>query len=368
MLRAIRRGNGATHAAAIRDVTQQRGDDVMRHFGFGYAIVLALMLAGPAAADEVLFLNGDRLSGKILSATGGKLVIKTDAAGEVTIDIAKVKTFSTDDPVRVKVGESPPLETKVGAGTDGKVEATMTPGATPQPLAIQDIAAINPPLPEWKGSLTLNGLFTTGNSETEQIGFRFGLGKRWERDRLSFGAEYSYGRQKDPDSGENVTTVDYGQAFGKYEHDLTKKLYGYGLVRIEHDGVAGLIFRLTPGAGLGYRWIESPTFSFSTEAGLAYVYEDYETTGSNDFIAGRLAYAVDWKPFPVLKLYHDLEYLPSLQNFTEDYLLNANAGMRVGVWRGLFTDLRIEFRYDNTPAPGRKKEDTRFIVGVGWEF
>jgi putative salt-induced outer membrane protein YdiY len=340
----------------------------MRPFVYGLAVVLALALSGPAAADEVIFLNGDRLSGKILSATEGKLIIRTDAAGDVTIDTAKVKTFSTDEPVRVKVGERAPLETRVGSGPEGKVEATMAPGAGPQPLAIQDIAAINPPLPEWKGSIALNGLFTTGNSETEQIGFRAGLGKRWEHDRLLFGAEYAYGRQKDPDSGDKTTTVDYGQAFGKYEHDLTKKLYAYGMVKLEHDGVAGLIFRVTPGAGLGYRWFESPTFNLSTEAGLAYVYEDYEATGSNDFIAARLAYSVDWKPFSVVKLYHDLEYLPSLQDFTEDYLLNVNAGMRVGVWRGLFTDLRIEFRYDNTPAPGRKKEDTRFILGLGWEF
>jgi hypothetical protein len=26
------------------------------------------------------------------------------------------------------------------------------------------------------------------------------------------------------------------------------------------------------------------------------------------------------------------------------------------------------FFYDNEPDPGRKKADTRYIVGVGWEF
>lgn len=33
---------------------------------------LSLAPVGPVAADEVLFLNGDRLSGKVLSATDGK--------------------------------------------------------------------------------------------------------------------------------------------------------------------------------------------------------------------------------------------------------------------------------------------------------
>jgi putative salt-induced outer membrane protein YdiY len=333
-----------------------------------YALVLLLVLAGPARADEVLFLNGDRLSGKILSATGGKLVVKTDAAGDVTIDLTKVRTFSTDEPVRMRLGEATQLNSKVGAGPDGKVEATMVPGAAPQPVAIPEIVAINPPLPAWKGSLSLNGQLTSGNTETEQLGFRLGLGKWWERDRLSFGAEYSYGRQKDPDTDDKITTVDYGQAFAKYEHDIIKMLYAYGQLKVEHDGVAELRFRFTPSAGIGYRWFEGPKFNLSTEAGLAYVYEEYETTGTNDFLAGRLAYAVDWRPIERLKLYHDLEYLPSFSSPADEYLLNANAGLQIGVWRGLFTDLRFEFRYNNAPPPGREKEDMRFIAGIGWEF
>lgn len=340
----------------------------MRFHAIGYTLLFLLVLAGPAGADEVLFLNGDRLTGKILSATGGKLVVKTDAAGQVTIDLAKVRTFSTDEPVRMRVGEATQLDSKVGPGPEGKVEATMVPGATPQPLAIQEIVAINPPLPAWKGSFSLNGQLTSGNSETEQLGVRLALAKRWERDRLSFGAAYSFGRQEDPDTGDKVTTADYGQAFAKYEHDIIKMLYGYGQVKVEHDGVADLNFRFTPGAGVGYRWFEGPRFNLSTEAGLAYVYEDYETTGTNDYLAARLAYAVDWRPVDWLKLYHDLEYLPSFSNFAEEYLMNANAGLQLGVWRGLFTDFRFEFRYNNAPPPGREKEDTRFIVGIGWEF
>src|SRR5262245_6126848 len=98
-------------------------------------LVVALMLVTtPAFADEVVFLNGDRLTGKILSATGGKLVLKTDAAGEITIDMTKVKAFSTDEPIRVKVGEQPQVISKVTPGNDGQVQAQIPPGTTPQPL------------------------------------------------------------------------------------------------------------------------------------------------------------------------------------------------------------------------------------------
>ena len=32
------------------------------------SLALSLMLVGPVAADEILFLNGDRLTGKIVKA------------------------------------------------------------------------------------------------------------------------------------------------------------------------------------------------------------------------------------------------------------------------------------------------------------
>src|SRR5262245_46239265 len=81
----------------------------------GVVLLGAIVLAARfAAADEVFFVNGDRLTGKIISATDGKLVLKTDAAGEITIDLAKVKTFSTDAPVQIQLGERmPPVASSV---------------------------------------------------------------------------------------------------------------------------------------------------------------------------------------------------------------------------------------------------------------
>ena len=34
----------------------------------------------------------------------------------------------------------------------------------------------------------------------------------------------------------------------------------------------------------------------------------------------------------------------------------------------LFAEGKIELRYDSTPAPGAKKEDVRYLFGVGWQF
>lgn len=329
--------------------------------------ILVLSPVGPTRGDEVLFLNGDRLSGKILKATGGKLTIKTDGAGDVVVDMSKVKTFSTDAPVEVGVKSQAPVSADVGAGPDRYVETAPAPGAPPEPVAIADISAINSP-PAWTGSLSLNGLLTTGNSDTEQLGFRGSLSKRWPSDRLTFAAEYSYGRQEDPRTREKSTTIDYAMALAKYDHFFTKKFYGYLGTKAERDKVAELELRLAPGAGVGYQWFERPTFNLSTEAGLAWVYENYHRTGSSEFFGPRLAYSVDWIPVQPLTLFHKLEYIPSFQDLGGDYLLNIDAGARLAVWKGLFAELRYEFRFDSTPASGRQRTDQRYILGAGWAF
>ena len=330
-------------------------------------LLVLLAPIGPARADEVLFLNGDRLSGKIVKATGGKLTIKTEGAGDVTVDMSKVKTFSTDAPVEVGIKEQPPVSADVGPGPDRHVQTAPAPGAPPQPVAIADISAINSP-PAWTGSFSLNGLLTTGNSATEQLGFRGALSKRWPHDRLTFGAEYSFGRQEDPSTREKSTTIDYAMALAKYDHFFTGKFYGYVGTKAERDKVAQLEVRVAPGAGVGYQWFERPTFNLSNELGLVWVYENYKNTGSSEFFGPRFAYAVDWTPVQPLKLFHKLEYIPSFEDFGGDYLLNIDAGARLSMWKGLFAELRYEFRYDATPAVGRNRTDQRYILGAGWAF
>jgi len=51
-----------------------------------------------------------------------------------------------------------------------------------------------------------------------------------------------------------------------------------------------------------------------------------------------------------------------------DYNLNADAGLRATIDEGLFAEAKIELRYDSTPAPGAKKQDVRYLFGVGWTF
>jgi putative salt-induced outer membrane protein YdiY len=337
----------------------------LRSLWFAGAVVLAV--PGGVAADEVQFLNGDRLTGKILGAAAGKLTIKTDSAGDVVIDLSKVKTFTTDSPIVVRSGETT-LRSTVTAGPDGSIQVVPIQGGPPQVVALHDITQLNPSPVEWKGALTFNGLVTRGNSETTNIGASLRAERRSERDRITLGAGYYYGRERDRDTGDESTTVDNIFGFAKYDYFVTKKFYFFGGVRAERDTIADLDLRFVPSVGAGYQWFEGPTFNLSTEAGLAWVYEDYRNEPSQDHFAARLAYHVDWTPHNGVTIFHNLEWLPAFDGPFRDYNLNLDAGLRAAIYQGFFAEAKIEYRYDSIPARGAEQEDVRYLLGVGWSF
>lgn len=330
----------------------------------------ALGLAGlrPVAADEVRFLNGDRLTGRILSMADGKLVIRTEAAGDVVVKLSQVQTFSTDEPVTVRVGDKTLLQSRVDAGSPGTIQVAPTPAATPQPIALADITQINPPPVRWTGTVSANALFTTGNTETENAGVSVEASRRAEHDRISLESAYLFGRQRDPDTGRKITTQDSVFGTGKYDYFFTTRFFGFLKVRVERDRIADLDLRFTPSIGVGYQWFESEAFNLSTEAGVAWIYEQFRGQDAEDRFAARLAYAVDWKPHERIKLFHDLQWLPAFTSPFGEFLVNANAGLRTDVWASLFTEAKVELRHNSRPTPGLESTDVRYLLSLGWAF
>ncbi len=69
-----------------------------------WLIAFALLwLPTLAAADEVYFKDGSCVVGQIVQMGYGKLKIKTDFAGELTVDAAKVKGIRTQKPMTVEL-------------------------------------------------------------------------------------------------------------------------------------------------------------------------------------------------------------------------------------------------------------------------
>lgn len=334
-------------------------------------VVMAVAVCSTGRADSVLFVNGDQLTGKIQRLVGGKLVFESDLAGTVTVDMANVKALASDEPVELHLEDGSVLKQQIIGGDRGTL-ALAAGGATPKmELAVDNLAAINPPpkpVPKWQGNLSAGITSTHGNTTTESINGSVALSKRTEKDRTTISGDYGRATQEDPDTGKDKTTEDWWKTRGKYDYFFSEKFYGYLDGRYETDKIAELDRRVIVGGGGGYQWIESEEMNFSTEAGMASLYEKFENqTDSNTELSVQMGYHFDRKLSDSLKFVHDLTYYPSTEKFS-DYFLTSSAEVRASFENDMFTNFKVLFDYDATPARGQSSTDTKYIWGIGWQF
>jgi putative salt-induced outer membrane protein YdiY len=336
-------------------------------------VVLLCVLANSAGlrADEVRFRNGDRLSGQILRLTEGKLVLKSQVAGEITVHLSDVQTFSSDAPLTIHLKDGTVLHQPVTAAEPNEfVIAAGTP-LKPQTFALAQVESINPPpapKPRWTGSITASVTSTSGNTRIDSVAASVSVARRTEKDRTTAGADYGRSSREDPDTGDRETTEDWWRARAQYDYFFTKKLFGFGNVRYEKDAIANLDRRIVVGGGAGYQWVETDDLAFSTSFGLASLYEKFDNQpDANSELSLQMGYNLNKRIWDNLRLVHDLTYYPSLDRFS-DYFLTTTAELRASLTKNMFANFKVLFNYDATPAPDRGNTDVKYLLGVGMNF
>src|ERR1700757_1416202 len=95
---------------------------------------LFLFLLGPLFcsrlfADQITLKNGDRFTGTILKLDSKILVLKTEAAGEVSIQWAAIDSITSSQPLHVGLAGGQMIVGPV-ASSDGKVQVTTRTAGT----------------------------------------------------------------------------------------------------------------------------------------------------------------------------------------------------------------------------------------------
>jgi putative salt-induced outer membrane protein YdiY len=332
-----------------------------------FAICLSPLVVKTAVADQVLLTNGDRLTGTIDSADSGKLILVSPIEGKITVDMANVKTFSSDGPITIVLDDGTVIKQTVTEGTDGTFQTAAGGSLAVQTISISKIDAINPPPIAWTGSITLNGSLDQGDTYSEAFGLSVDLLRRSKVDRIELQGQYLFGKQKV--NGVDTTSTDQWDIEASYNYFVTKKLFLLADIRVEKNRINHLDIRLTPNAGVGYQIVETPDFNANVQGGVAWVYEDYTNIAAPDEnLSLRLAYHIDkalWKDR--LKLFSDCAYYPGIENVSK-YLVIFDAGLRLALTKTMYSEAKAEVDYDSHPAPDSHRTDTQMIVGIGWTF
>ncbi len=343
----------------------------MRHVYF--AAVLAAFAAGAIAQDKITLNNGDVLTGTIKKMEEGVVTIASPVLGDVAVPFANIRDLSTGAPVDLQTKTGDRLVKRRILGIEAG--SLRIDGDTP-PIPLDNLGMINPPLkvpPEWTGALMLNALWTEGNTVRRGAGMTFDAELRREDDRLTFDAYWNYAEDKDKDplsATYRQWELNDRRAGGglKYDYFLSKRLYAFATGRAQGDTLADIDLRLLIGAGLGYQWVDTKKTTFLTEVGLAYVDEDYRSnTPSIDYTSARIYYKLTHALSDTTRFIHSVEAWPSLED-PDDVFLQAKAELATTISGNLVGSISYLFDYDNTPAPGRERDDSRVLLSVGWQF
>ncbi len=336
-----------------------------------FSVLCLVSLCPTLYADEVFLKNGDRLTGKIVRLTDGKMVLASEKVGEITIDAKDIATFKSDAPVEIHLKDGTVLHQPVTAAEPNQFSISTGEPLKPQTFTLVQVTSINPPpkpLPKWTGSITASVSSTHGNTSTESVAGSFNTMRRSEKDRITANADYARTQQEDPDTGEDNVTENWWKTKAQYDYFFTKKFFGFVNGRYEKDAIAELDRRVVVGGGAGYQWIEEPDTSFSTSFGLASLYEKFDNqTDSNSEISLQAGYNLSKTLLKNIKFLHELTYYPAVEQFS-DYFLTTSAELRATMVKNLFASFRVIFDYDSTPAIGRGSTDVKYLLGIGLNF
>ncbi|MFN2378114.1 MAG: DUF481 domain-containing protein, partial [Candidatus Binatia bacterium] len=300
------------------------------------------------------------------------------ANGPMLVPWDNVEELSTEGSFQVLYGEDQEATAPVSAYRDGHLqvgEVSVEPGDL---VSVVALANGEPGFGDrmrsawryWHGGVDVG--VNVQQATTDNFGALFAVRalRSAGPTRLALAADYRYATQRDPDNAppRKKRTVDAASALVRGEYDLTKNVYLYASTDALYDAVQNLSLRAIPKAGAGYvLWQREPAEGkrdfLQVEAGAGWVYEKYIDNGTlpgpiqdeNDYFTVAFGAAAsvllprgaafDWR----------FDYLPSVSDFTGDYVIRTVAGLTVPLIAPISARLSVADTYDSTPSAGAEE-------------
>ena len=236
----------------------------------------------------------------------------------------------------------------------------VLPSEAPAAASVQDADA-EEKTTEWTGSFEVSGMNTDGNTNNLRLGLLGDVERKLDEERYNFHAEWIY-TEDDGSISERRALVS-----GKYSRDITEKTYWLINGGASTDTEANVDLRYTAGAGLGYKFVNTDTWTFEGEAGLNYFVEQLDGSDDQDYFAGRLAYKVKYVHDETWSADHGTVGFPSLED-TDDVYVRMDTAVAAKLGDAWYAKARWIWDWDNTPADDSDKSDHMQLLTLGWGF
>jgi putative salt-induced outer membrane protein YdiY len=336
-------------------------------------------------ADQVVLKNGDRLTGTITKSDDKTLLIKTEFAGDVTVQWSAVQEVTSTQPLHVATSNGKtvvgPVTTSEGAlavttaanGTVDVPKAEVTALRSDAEQAAYE-KSLHPGLTQgWVGGANIGFALTAGNSETKSLAVAFTGDRKTLHDEIALYENTVYATNSSPGTTPS-TTADSNQGGARYSRNLNPRLFAFAGADFQTNGLQDLDLRTILGGGFGYHAIKTDRTTLDFLAGPNYTREQY-TTVTNSFLALTLGEELTQKVGTSTVVTQKLYFFPDLSSgLVGQYHATFNLGTVTKIskwlaWQNAFSDIYVT----NPPAQPAgtlplKTNDIILTTGLNFSF
>jgi len=340
-------------------------------------VTFICLLPSALLADQIVLKNGDRLTGTIEKSDQKTLLIKTEFAGEVTIQWPAVQEINSSAPLHVSVSSGQTvvgtvttsddnLAVATASGTVNEPKASVTKLLSEAEQAAADRAMHPGLLQGWQGGTNIGFALTRGNSQTKNLALAFTADRKGWHDKLSLYENSVYATNDAPGAIPG-TTANAEQGGIRYDHDFTPRLFAYVGADFQADALQTLDLRSVFGGGLGLHAIKNDRTTLDLLGGVNYTREKYTLLPSRSFAAVSVGEELSHKVGMSTLITEKLYFFPNL-NDTGEYRATFNLGTVTKIskwlgWQNAFGDI-----YVTNPPAGAKQNDIQLTTGLNLSF
>lgn len=363
-----------------------------------------------AGTDTLTFTNGDQLTGKVVSESGGVVTFQSDMAidsskadnsggGTITVPWNRIKELRTGQKFAVitkdqklRVGHPAP-QVPVGtvsvsndqvavSGLGGEIKNIPTKDAAylVNGADFEKAIAHGPSFSQgWQGALTLGATLVEATQTSRSFTGALGLvrpvpGVDWllPRTKTIFDATASYGSVTQPAVGTTAaSSARTNILHGDIEEDwyLTPRFYALVDASADHNIGSGLQVQQDYGAGAGYSVIQQAAQTLDVKGDIHYERQDFYPAGPGIPGVSLNLIGINVGEIYMRKLLHGVIFNESglvqpAFNHPSAFTAQVIAGLVFPVYKNLGFSLGTQDNYINNPPSGYKKNTFQFTAGL----
>ena len=278
-----------------------------------------------SSGDEIILSNGDVLQGQEQQQTEDQVLWQSDNFGLLAIDKSTVVTIN-------------------GIALNAPVKATVELFSN-----------------TYNGDLSFTGGYSSGNIKREDWDLDGDV--EWRHGDFRHKSEINF-ESHSLDGSRPAEQYDIGHAVDWFFQD--KWFWSNALTWGANDDRSIDQF-YSIGSAIGRQFWDTEITSLSAETGLLWISEELTDQTTDRRLTW--SWAADYRRMlnNSMEIFHRQGILVALTDMS-DSEINADFGLKVPVVKNLFTELKLEWIYDNQPALGTRSTDSQVTIGVNYSW